>query len=201
MTGMLRIIACAAAAALGAILLAAVPTNATDALTARVQAAYDAQCNDVLRDDFTSLQNTFSPTFTASQDGRTITRDDVITNLKAFASRGTITKCSTSVQSVQEDSNVVIAMVTQRLGGTVMGGKSSVPIEIDAGRRDMWTDQGKDLQETTFNSIWSEIYVNGRLAQQAGTPPSGESQHSSGSQSDPAQPAAPPLPPAPQSTP
>lgn len=168
LTGMLRTTACAAA--LGLLLLAAAP-SATDAVAARIQAAYDAQCNDLLHDDFTSLQSTFSPSFTASQNGQTVTRDDVITGLKAFAARGTITKCSTSVQSAQEESNVVIAVVTQQLGGTVTGGKTSVPIEIDAGRRDIWSDNSGALLETTFSSIWSRIYVNGKLQQESGNPP------------------------------
>lgn len=167
---MLRTPACNTVAALGALLLAAAPTNATDALTARVQAAYDAQCTDLMHNDFTSLENTFSPTFSASQNGRTVTRDDVVLALKAFAARGAITKCATSVQSAQEQSNVVIALVTQQLGGTVTNPQGKpVPIEVDASHRDMWTDAAGALKETTSSSIWSRFYVNGQL-QQTATP-------------------------------
>jgi hypothetical protein len=170
-TGMLRIIACAAAALFGTFLVGAGPTSAPDALTARVQSAYDAQCNDLLHDDFTSLENTFSPSFSASQNGSTVTRDDVVMAMKAFVARGAITKCATSVQSAQEESNVVIAVVTQQIGGTWPGPKGKpVPIEIDASHRDLWTDDPSGLKETTSSSIWSRFYVNGQLQQNPAAP-------------------------------
>jgi hypothetical protein len=153
--------------------LASVSGAEDGALQARVQAAYDAQCSDLIGGDFTGFERTLSPSFSASQDGRTITRGDVVMNLKAFTAQGQVTKCTTTIQSVTENSNVVIAVVRQQLDGTLNGGsQGAAGVEIDLGKRDMWSDDRGGLQQTTSVSLWTLTYVNGQLQSQTGTPPS-----------------------------
>ncbi len=143
-----------------------------DALLARVQAAYNVQCNDLIANDFTSFEKTLSPNFSASVNGQTVTRNYIVTQLRGFAAQGRVTKCTTTIASVQESSNVVIAVVNQQLDGTLSDGTHTAPVEIDAGKRDMWSDVAGALEQTTSVSLWTLTYVNGELKGQSGTPPS-----------------------------
>jgi hypothetical protein len=145
---------------------------APQSLQERVQAAYDAQCSDLIAQNFAAFTHTLSPNFSASVNGRTITRDDVVLELKGFASQGRLSACATTIESVQESANVVIAVVNQRLDGTVTNGTQTSPVEIEAGKRDMWSDGPAGLQQTTSTSLWSLTYINGQLQGQTGTPPS-----------------------------
>ncbi|HEY9084849.1 MAG TPA: hypothetical protein VIN40_02770 [Candidatus Tyrphobacter sp.] len=142
------------------------------ALTARVQAAYDAQCADVMRGDFAAFQATLSPNFTGELNGRTVTRDGVVTNLRNSASTISLSKCMTTIDSVQQSGGAVIAVVHQLIDGTLTSAQGTAPIEIAAGKRDMWTSAGDAFVQTSSMSIWSTVSVNGEIVQQTGTPPS-----------------------------
>lgn len=173
MHGMTRKFAVAGAAALSLALgIGGASQAASGSLQARVQAAYDAQCKDLVADDFAAFTKTLNPNFSASVDGRTVTRDDVVLQLQAFAAQGRVGKCSTTVESVQESSNVIIATVSQHISGTLSDGTQTAPVEIDFGKRDMWSDDPGGLEQTTSVNLWSLTYVNGQLRSQTGTPPS-----------------------------
>lgn len=167
-----RYVVAAIAAAL-AFSLAGSRTLASDAaLTARVQAAYDGQCSDLMRGDFTSFQRTLSPNFTGEMDGHTVTRDAVVTNLRNAASTISLSKCVTTIDSVQQSEGAFITIVHQLIDGTLTSADGTDPIEIAAGKRDIWTSDGNALVLTSSRSIWSTVTVNGQIVQQSGTPPS-----------------------------
>lgn len=143
-------------------------TQAAPTLEARMQATYDTQCGDIVSGNFTDFMRTISPNFTATVGGQTITRDVLVSHLKAFASEGSITHCTTTIQSVQESANVIVAIVQQEIDGTFTG----KPVRIDAGKRDLWDDQAGGPVLTSTSSIWQTVYLNGQLQQETGTPPS-----------------------------
>ena len=142
------------------------------ALTARVQAAYDGQCADIMRGDFAAFQQTLSPSFSATMNGRTVTRDDVVNALKSSAAQVTLTKCTTTIDSVAASGTAVIAFVHQVVDGTASGPQGTAPIEILAAKRDMWASAGNGLIQSSSMPIWSTTSGNGEIVQQSGTPPS-----------------------------
>ncbi len=138
------------------------------ASTARVQAAYDAQCADIVRGDFDDFARTLSPNFTAHAEGQTYTRDDVVASLKSASASVTVTACTTTVASVTQSGGVLIAVVRQLLDGTHAG----QPFELASGKRDMWSAGGGALIETSSTALWSTTSVNGQIVQQSGLVPS-----------------------------
>jgi hypothetical protein len=151
-----------------AVLAAATPSpSANAALTTRMQGIYDAQCNDVVRGNFDAFSQTMSPKFTTSIQGETVTRDDVVLRLKAFAAQVHLTSCATQIESAQQVGNVVIAVVRQTITGTAHGSS----VEIDGSKRDLWAENADGLAQTSSSVIWQSSYVNGKLARQTGTPP------------------------------
>ncbi|MHB8432767.1 MAG: hypothetical protein ACYC8W_01215 [Candidatus Tyrphobacter sp.] len=138
------------------------------ASTSRVQAAYDAQCVDLLRGDFADFARTLSPSFTAHVEGQTYSRDQVVTSLKSASSSITLTKCTTSVDSVTQSNDVLIALVRQLVDGT----HGNQPFELASGKRDMWSGASTVLIETSSTALWSTTSINGQIVQQSGLVPS-----------------------------
>lgn len=163
-----------AAALIALVLAVAAPQARADdaALTARVQTAYEGQCADVMAGDFAAFQNTLSPDFTGSINGETVTRDEVVTSLKGSAASIKLTKCVTTIDSLQQSGDAIIVTIHQLLDGIATEAQGTAPIEIAAGKRDMWTSVGNALVQTSSLSVWTTTSVNGEIVQQTGIPPS-----------------------------
>lgn len=144
---------------------ASVPASA---LESRLQAVYDAQCDGLMRKDFTAILRSMSPNFSATVSGQTVTRDDVVSRLRALTAQVRLKSCTSQIESVQESGSVAVAVVRQVLTGV----SRLQRVQIDAGRRDVWADVGQDLEQTSSSTMWQDVYVNGRLKRQSGTPPS-----------------------------
>ncbi len=133
-----------------------------------VQAAYDAQCADIVRGDFEDFARTLSPSFTAHVEGQTYSRDDVVTSLERASTSVTLTRCTTTVDSVTQSNGVFIALVRQLVDGT----HGNQPFELASGKRDMWSAGSDALIETSSTALWSTTSVNGQIVQQSGLVPS-----------------------------
>lgn len=135
--------------------------------SARVQAAYDTQCADIVRGNFDDFSKTLSPVYMAHVQEQTLSRDDVLAQMKRIAGTVTFDKCTTTVDSATVSAGVIVAVARRVLDGS----QSGTPFEVASGSRDMWTPNGNALQETSSTSIWSTISVNGQIVQQSGIVP------------------------------
>lgn len=140
------------------------------ALTSRVQAAYDTQCAAVIRGDFATFEATMSPSFIATVQGETVTRDELVTGMKNGLGKVSLTKCKTFIDSVTQSGNVLIVMSRRLIDGT--DPTHNVPLEVSGGTRDMWTEQGNELLETSSMGLWSTVSVNGQVIRTSGDVPS-----------------------------
>lgn len=143
--------------------------TAAPAGTAQFQAEYDAQCTDLVSENWTALESTFSPNFVADNNGSTVSRADIISGLKMAATHGfKVTTCTSTVDSVTENSGVYIVLVRQTLDAM----QGSKKYEIVSGRREMWTQANGQLAETSSLPLWRTVSVDGQIIQQTGTVPS-----------------------------
>ncbi len=150
-------------------LLAAVLLAQVTPATARVQAAYDAQCADIMHADWAALTNTFSPTFVMDQNGQTYSRDQVVSSVKQAIAHGLkFTGCTTSIDSVTQSNGVTIVVMRQ----TIDAAQGPHTLVIASGKRDMWTPQGTALVETSSLPLWATDSADGRIIQQSGNVPS-----------------------------
>ncbi len=141
------------------------------ALTARIQAAYDAQCADIIHGDFTAFEATLSPNFLATVQGTTVTRDEMVSGLKSGLGTVSLTSCKTFVDSVTQSGNVLIVMSRRLIDGTDPASHKA-PLELAGGTRDMWIEQGNGLVETSSMGLWGTVSVNGQIVRTSGDVPS-----------------------------
>lgn len=158
------------AGALAASVLLALPAvfaAAQGDATATVQTAYDAQCAAILHADWNALSNTLAPGFTLSAGGTTYTRAQVIAAAQGTANRITLTKCATTVDSATSQNGTIVAVTRQTVDGT----HGTDAFEIATGWRDLWSEQGSDVLESSSTQLWQTVTVNGNVVQQTGTAP------------------------------
>lgn len=141
--------------------------TAQTAQTAQMQTAYDAQCADIVRGDFDDFAKFLSPAYTAHMEGQTLSRDEVIAQMKSIAGEVTVTKCSTTVNSVTESAGALVVTVQRVLDGS----QSSTPFEIVSGDRDIWTTAADGPKEASSTLIWATTSVNGQIVRQSGIVP------------------------------
>ncbi len=142
------------------------------ALRARLQAAYDTQCADLVHRDFDALQDTMSPSYVSHENGVTTTRATSIANIKSFDAQGVaFTSCETTIDSVAQSGDLVDATMHQVVYGTADKGRT--PLVFASGDVETWSGaNGATLLEVSSNGIWGLFAVNGRITREFGPVPS-----------------------------
>lgn len=147
-----------------------------DELAARMQQAYDAQCNAAVKGDYDAFAATMAGDFYSTDPvGNRSTRDEVVESVKGLSRPPTsvfISQCSTKILSISRHGNVITAVVRQVLRGKkITAHQGPVPIVASYYEEDLWSSAAVPI-ELSSKGLSDSLKLNGKTVQQQSSPPS-----------------------------
>jgi hypothetical protein len=138
-----------------------------------LQAAYDAQCADVVKENFDLWQRSMSDGFVlTTASGKKESRDELVTNARSASANGIkFSSCSAALGEITQDGTTITVATTGGAEGT-MPAKGGVSEIVTSGTSiDTWSFVDGQLVETSSTDTDGQITVDGKVVEHDHLPP------------------------------